>query len=40
VPGSYEKTSVMVGVLFCGASLAVLWARWEAGLRGQFRWKM
>jgi hypothetical protein len=37
---SFEKTSLMVGCLLLGASLAVSWARIEAGARAHWPWKM
>jgi MFS family permease len=37
---SFEKTSLMVGCLLFGASLAVSWARIEAGARAHWPWKM
>jgi MFS family permease len=37
---NFERTSLMVGCLLIGASLAVSWARVEAGARAHWRWKM
>ena len=37
---SFERTSLMVGCLLVGASVAVSWARIEAGARAHWPWKM
>jgi MFS family permease len=37
---SFERTSLMVGCLLFGASMAVSWARIEAGARAHWPWKM
>ena len=40
VASSFERTSLMVGCLLVGASVAVSWARIEAGARAHWPWKM
>ena len=37
---SFERTSLMVALLLFAASLAVAWARLEAGARANWRWKL
>lgn len=37
---AFEKTSIMVGVLLTGATVSVLWVRFEATSLGGYRWKV